>query len=255
MKIRNILIAVVIASVAVCGAVTLNSNQSSMDSSGALVTNRPLGVAYAQEGQTGGAPPPAAAAGDAAAADAAPAVELTDEQWLAKLEEWKNSDPREIVEKKYADLNSKKTNPSNEDDPEQFIPETGRVDPLTYVSSALPDELKPPRSGETDANEVESYLYSQMATSAVDIIGSNVDVYNVIQIGLQKIVSVAIFGGRYGLSEGESFSFDFASEEGWPITMTFIVTKATSNEVIMTIIGEPQGSNVSITKNFTYIPR
>jgi hypothetical protein len=261
MNIKGILIALVIVGVACAGAVTWNSTQNS--EAGSLVTNRPVGVAYAQDGGSGAppppTPPPAADPGGAAPADAdttaAPPPELTDEQWLQKLEEWKNSDPREIVEKKYDDLNSKQTDPSNEDDPENFIPETGRVDPLTIVDGAIPDELKPPRSGETDQNEVETYLFAEMATLACEVFGRNMEVYNVIQIGLNKIVSIRFFGQGYGVEEGQSFGTYWFSPEGWPVQVQISVLSAGTDEVVMNVTSTPEGSTVQISKNYSFIPR
>jgi len=275
MKARNILLAVVAIGIAASAAVALVGRNSASPAS--IVHNRAPGVAYAQDGgggtpppppggggappggggappPPGGAPPAAGGAKPATDTGASAAANMTDAQKLKKLEDWKNQDPRKIIEKKYTDLTTKETHPDDENNPEQFIPETGRVDPLTIVSGAIPDELKPPRSGETDINEFQSYLYSEMASEAVDELAKNVDVYNVIQIGLEKIVAVRVFGERHNLSQGGGFDFYFGGKDQFPIQMSFALASASTDEVVISITAQPYGSNVSITKNIPFIP-
>jgi len=280
MKLRNILIGLIVIAAGISGGVSMFTRPVQTSGGKSIVSNRPSGVAYAQEGGGGGAPPPppgggggapppppgggapppgggaAPPAGDAAASDAAaPAANLSDEEWLKKLEEWKNSDPRDILKSKYKDLQSKETHPDNEDDPEQYIPETSRVDPMTIVNGAIPDELKPPRSGETDVNEAETYLYSAAASGVVDFIGVKLQVFNVLQIGLSKIVSVGLQGGRrFNLHEGEGRTIILESKDGIPVQATFSLTSASVKEVVISVTGQPWGSTVTITKDFHYIP-
>lgn len=272
MKLRNILIALVVITAGISGGVTMFSQPSKTSGKSVVVINRSAGVAYAQAGGGGGTPPPppgdngggapppggggSAAGGDAAAApaDKAPAVHLSDEEWLKKLEEWKNSDPRDIIKAKYKDLQAKETHPENEDDPESFIPETGRVDPMTIVDGAIPDELKPPRSGETDVNEAQTYLYTAAASEVVDWVGIRLQVYNVLQIGLEKIVSVGVGNRRFNLHEGEGRSITLESQQGIPVNASFALSAASVDEVTISVTGRPWGSLVSVTKNFTYIP-
>jgi hypothetical protein len=259
MKLRNILIALVVIAAGISGGVTMFSQPSKTSGNKVVVINRSAGVAYAQAGGGGATPPPAggdAAAGDAAApaADAAPKVQLSDDEWLKKLEDWKNSDPRDILKAKYKDLQAKETHPENEDNPEQFIPETGRVDPMTIVDGAIPDELKPPRGGETDENEAENYLYTAAASEIVDYVGISLKVYNVLQIGLDKIVTVRVGNRRYNLHEGQSLGITLASEQGIPVDAGLVLSAASVDEVTITVTGQPWGSLVSVSKNFTYIP-
>jgi hypothetical protein len=102
--------------------------------------------------------------------------------------------PRDIIDAKYDDLNSKLTETWNEENVEQFIPQTGRIDPLTRVSSAVPDDLKPPRSGETDENQIQTYLVSSAASVAVELIARSLICHNVIQIGLVKVATFSPAG-------------------------------------------------------------
>ena len=155
---------------------------------------------------------------------------------------------------KYKDLQAKETHPENEDNPEQFIPETGRVDPMTIVNGAIPDELKPPRGGDTDINEAENYLYTAAASEVVDYVGIGLRVYNVLQIGLEKIVTVRIGNQRFNLHEGEGFSIVLGSEQGIPVRASLQLASASVDEVTILVTGRPWGSTVSVSKNFTYIP-
>jgi len=277
MKLRNLLIALIVIAAGISGGVTMYS-QTSATTGKSVVVNRPAGVAYAQEGGGGGAPPPppggggganggggappaggggsaAGGSGSAPAADSAPKVQMSDEEWLKQLEAWKNSDPRDIMKAKYKDLEAKETHPEDEDNPEQFIPETGRVDPMTIVSGAIPDELKPPRTGDTDENQVLTYFYTAAASEVVDYVGIRLEVYNVLQIGLEKIVSVQIGNRRLTLHEGEPRGIVLESKEGIPVRAQFAISSASTDEVIISVTGQPIGSLVSVTKNFTYIPR
>jgi len=276
MKLRNILIALIVITAGISGGVTMFT-QPAANGGKSVVTNRPAGVAYAQEGGGGNAPPPppggggdngggappaggggSAAGGSSdkpAAADSAAKVQMSDEEWLKKLEEWKNSDPRDIIKAKYEDLQSKETHPDNEDNPEEFIPETSRVDPLTPVLSALPDELKPPRSGETNENDVQTYLYTAAASEIVDYVGIRLEVYNVLQIGLDKIVSVGVGNRRFNLHEGQGSGITLESQQGLPVRATFTLAEAKTNSVTITVTGQPWGSLVKVSKNFSYIPR
>jgi hypothetical protein len=263
MKMRNLLIALIVVAAGISGGVTMFTQPNDEGRGQTVVINRSAGVAYAQAGLGqgpaggGGGAPPAEQAAEAPAAEtpAAPKVQLSDEEWLKKLEEWKNSDPRDIIKAKYDDLQAKETHPDNEDNPEEFIPETSRVDPLTPVLGAMPDELKPPRGGDDDPNEAETYLYTAAATEVVDYIGLTLQVYNVLQIGLTKIVTIEAGGNRYNLNEGQPLGLVMESSQGIPVQAQFAISAASSDEVTISVSGTPWGSTVNVTKDFTYIPR
>jgi hypothetical protein len=263
MKMRYLLITLVVVAAAVSSGITMFTQPASSGKGQTVVVNRSAGVAYAQTGGGNVQAPPPGGGGDTAAppADAAadqaaaPKVQMSDEEWLKKLEEWKNSDPRDIIQAKYDDLQAKETDPSNEDNPEEFIPETSRVDPLTPVLGALPDELKPPRGGEDDPNEAQTYLYTAAATEVVDYVGLTLQVYNVLQIGLTKIVTIRAGGRAYNLQEGQPLGLTMESSQGIPVQAQFAVAAASSDEVTISVSGTPWGSTVNVSKNFTYIPR
>ncbi len=178
-----------------------------------------------------------------------------DEEWIAKLDEWKTQDPREIIEAKYDDLEKRKTSPWNEDDPANFIPETGRSDPLSPVLSQLPDELKQRRGGETDPNEIFAYAFAAAATQAVDTVMAVLQVYNVVQIGTQKLITMGIPGDRaFTVPEGGSFGFNFPGA-GFAVQVQVQVLSVSTDEVNVAITGSVPGTDASISKTQVYIPR
>ncbi|MCC7477465.1 hypothetical protein IT575_03310 [bacterium] len=179
----------------------------------------------------------------------------TDEEWIAKLDEWKTQDPRAIIESKYEDLEGRKTTPWNEDDPANFIPETGRADPLSPVLSQLPDELKQRRGGETDPNEIYAYAFAAAATQAVDSVMAVLQVYNVVQIGTQKLITMGIPGDRaFTVPEGGSFGFNFPGA-GFAVQVQVQVLSVSTEEVMVGITGSVPGTDASISKTQVYIPR
>lgn len=171
------------------------------------------------------------------------------------VENFKNLDPRDIIIKKYEDLESRKTEPWNPED-EGYIPNTGRIDPLTRVRSAVPDELKPPRAGETDMNEINTYLIADAATMIVDQISMTMQCHNVIQIGLSKYASFSYGGGPpFPLEEGFSTQVNAGSVNGIPIMASIMLTSVSADQVVLRITAFGQGTATSVTKNQTYIPR
>lgn len=198
------------------------------------------------------------AAGDAASPTEQPvrkpAAEMTDEEKLAALEEWKNADPRELIEAKYADLQSRKTTPMVEES-EDFIPDTGRIDPLTRVRGEVPDELKPPRAGESDVNDIDSYIDTRSASLIVDGVGMSTQVWNVFQIGLQKIVTISVQGQFYEMTGvGDGFQF-MAWGERSPIQVNYSLISASPDEVVVGVSATPLGTTIVINKTFTFIPQ
>jgi hypothetical protein len=154
-------------------------------------------------------------------------------------------DPLKIIIQKYDDLYSKHTTPSDEES-DDFIPETGRVDPLTRVSDAVPDDLKPARTGETDETDIITYLETQMATEAVLEVEFSLQCHSVIQIGLIKFVNVAIGNGpSRSIPEGGGL-FAWTSN-GYPVIV--MCTKISTKEVNFDLIAGP------VTKSVVFIPQ
>jgi len=189
--------------------------------------------------------------------DAEPDEEAVEEEGETgdPVENFKNLDPRDIIIKKYEDLEERKTEPWNEES-EGYIPNTGRVDPLTRVRSAVPDELKPPRAGETDMNEINTYLIADVATQIVDAVSYLMQCHNVIQIGLVRYATFSYQGGQpFPLEEGFSTSLNAGSVNGIPIIVTITLTEVDTDQVVLRINATGQGTSTSVTKNQTYIPR
>lgn len=186
--------------------------------------------------------------------------EAADEEAAAEesgdpVENFKNLDPRDIIVKKYEDLEERKTEPWDEES-EGYLPNTGRVDPLTRVRSAVPDELKPPRAGETDMNEINTYLIADAATMIVDGVAYAMQCHNVIQIGLTKYATFSYGGSQpFPLEEGFSTSLNAGSVNGIPIVVTITLTSVSTEQVVLRITAAGQGTATSVTKNQTYIPR
>jgi hypothetical protein len=172
-----------------------------------------------------------------------------------RIVNFQNLDPRDIIIQKYDNLAELHTEPWNaEKSEEDFIPETGRIDPLNPVDSAIPDELKPPRSGETDQNLIETYLVSMACTSAVDSIRQQVQVYNVLKIGAQKYVSIGIGGQRGSIEVGQSFGFMAGVVGNIAIMVTLTVSSATESEVVIDVTASGEGTATSVSKSQVFIP-
>jgi len=193
-----------------------------------------------------------AAEGDEAAEDEEAAGE-EEEASSDPIENFKNLDPRDIIVKKYEDLESRLTEPWNPES-EDYIPNTGRVDPLTRVSEAVPDDLKPPRTGESDMNEILTYLVTAQASEAVDMISAGLQCHNVIQIGLQRFATFTFFGQQFSRSEGDSLSFPFGYENGIQIIAQVTVTSISTTKVVVNITAFGQGTTTSVTKTKVFIP-
>jgi len=169
---------------------------------------------------------------------------------------FKEMDPRDIIKKKYEDLEEKKTKPWDQEfDPDGYIPETGRTDPMTRVSSAVPKELKPPRAGETDENEISTYLWSLQASAIVDYFTFALQCHNVIQIGLDKYATFSLPGfGMFMMEEDFPASLNAGYVEGIPLTLTITCTSIQTDRVVVRIAVTGRGSATTITKDLTYIP-
>ena len=167
---------------------------------------------------------------------------------LDPIDSFMELDPRDILKAKQLDLKDRLTSPWDEENPDEFIPETGRVDPLTIVNSAIPDSLKPPRSGSTDENEIILYVQTIQATELVDAVSANLQCHSVIEIG---VVSTAYFT----LGSGENVQ-RFAMQEGRGINVAganVTCTSISDSKVSVTISVSIPGNTIS--RNKIYIPR
>lgn len=181
------------------------------------------------------------------------AGELSEDERIVNFQ---NLDPRDIIIKKYENLAELHTEPWNaEKSEEDFIPETGRIDPLNPVNSAIPDELKPPRTGATDESLIQTYLVSVACTAAVDSVRQMVQVYNVLKIGAQKYVSIGIGGQRGSIEVGQSFGFMAGSVGNIPIMVQLTIASATESEVVIDVTASGNGTATSVSKTQVFIPR
>jgi hypothetical protein len=172
-----------------------------------------------------------------------------------RITNFQNLEPRDIILKKYDNMHQKLSEPWNaQKDKEDFIPETGRVDPLNPVDSAIPDEFKPPRSGETDANQIQTYLVAAACTQAVDAIRLTVQVRNVLKIGAETYVTISVGNRSQSLTVGNAFS-GYAGSVGFiPIIFTVTVSSATASEVVLDVSAYGDGTSTSVSKSQIYLP-
>jgi hypothetical protein len=183
-------------------------------------------------------------------------AEAEEDKLADPIDQFKALDPREIIDRKYKDLKEQHTEPWDEEDPDQFIPDTGRVDPLTQVREAIPDALKPKRAGETDENDILSYFIARDATLIVYQIAYNLQCYNVIQIGIEKQVTMGVFGNMFLLREGDTAGpFGVGYSGGVPLVATMTCTAINTNEVDVIVTVAGQGTSTAISKSQTFIPR
>lgn len=174
------------------------------------------------------------------------------------IEKFKNLDPRDIITMKYDDLEGRKTEPWNEES-EQYIPNTGRVDPLTRVRESVPDDLKPPRAGESDQNQISTYEITAQATADVDMVSAAMQCYNVVQIGLDRFATFSMGGDSdqaqtFTLREGGGFTVNLSAAAGVLIMTSVTVTSIKSNKVVVDITATGQGTTTSVTKTKVFIP-
>ena len=177
-----------------------------------------------------------------------PLMEEESDEPMDPVDSFMELDPRDILRAKQQDLENRLTSPWDEENPDGFIPETGRVDPLTIVNEAVPDELKPPRDGSTDINEIQTYLVTLGATQAVEGVAAALQCHSVIEIGVISTAYFSLGSGeeapRFAMQEGSSFGIN-----GTQVTCTGV----SDTKVSVTISANVPGANVSRSK--IYIPR
>ena len=145
--------------------------------------------------------------------------------------------------------NLKKYGLEVKDIPKVEYEEVGRIDPLTPVIEALPEELRPPRSEETDVEAIKTYYLTVIGTMAVDSV--DIEVYNIIQVGYRYQILCSIGGSgvtmEYDSSYGMGSSMDLTSGVGLTVTVT--VTGCSSTSVTFTLSEAQSG----VTKNKTFL--
>jgi hypothetical protein len=194
-----------------------------------------------------GAKPGETKAGDKAAAD--------DKSPQAVIKHFLDSDPRDILLEKSDKLKEKETKPWDDSNPDAYIPETGRVDPMTPVRNALPKELLPKRSGDDDS-DLQGYLLTTAATGVLEGITQELVCYSVIQIGLTKYARISFNGGKSitTVSLDQNAQQRIRTPEG-TLTVQFNVASITTDEVVINVVVSGQDTNVSVQKQMVFIPR
>jgi hypothetical protein len=237
----------------------------------AATTDEPMYV-LAQDGEEGGesgeegkeeGSEEAKEGGDAPKAPGAPGeapatpeqAEMPADEEAEAVERFKEMDPRDIITEKAELAEDLLTSPWEREPVEEFVPETGRVDPLTRVRDAVPEDLKPPRSGETDVNQFNTYILSQEASTFIELLAPSIQVHNVLQIGLEKFASVSIGGQRGTLAEGQGQQFSLGMVDNIPLVGTIQCVSIATDDVVIRITVNGQGTDTSVSKDLHFIPR
>ena len=142
--------------------------------------------------------------------------------------------------------NMKKYGLTEKDIPKVLYDGVGRVDPLTFVADALPEELRPPRSGETDPDAVQEYFIVTMGSIAVEEAAARMVVYNIIQVGYAYQIQTSYGLLTFDSSSGNGSSGGIPSSNGMQVSLS--VVSASSNSVTFNFSEAVSG----ISKNKTY---
>ncbi|OGK11150.1 MAG: hypothetical protein A2Y63_04920 [Candidatus Riflebacteria bacterium RBG_13_59_9] len=171
-------------------------------------------------------------------------AEMTEEQKMDELAAFEAIDSRGIIAARMEEAIGNETVV----DPEEGLPyeDTGRVDPLAIVSSAIPKELRPPRSGETDYDEILDFLITAYGTALLDSV--QIEVWSVMQMGLEKMVNMSVNQQLMTMPEGGSYPVDVG---GATVMMT--VSSASQSVVVITLSFNSGYTSVSKTK--TFVPK
>lgn len=174
-----------------------------------------------------------------------PEAPLTQEEKMDELAAFEQIDSNDIIKARLEEAEANETVV----DPEQDLPypDTGRTDPLMIISSAIPEEIRPPRSGETDYDSILEYIIKSYGTAVLDSI--EIEVWSVMQIGLVELVNMSINGRLLTMSEGSSYDMTMGYQE----TLRISVSSASSSLVTIGLTySTPYGS---VSKSKTYIPK
>lgn len=214
------------------------------------------GGGSAPGGPTPGGPTPGAPGGEAPsvpggepAAGEEP-VSYTEEEKMDELAAFEQIDSRVILQERLAEAEDNETEVNADED--LPYPDTGRIDPLMIVNSAIPEELRPPRSGETDWDSVLDYLIASQGTAIIETI--NITVWSVMEIGMETWVNIEIDAPFLenpvlgSMPEGESMRLNYQSF-GTMQTLTITCTSASPKLVTFSL------SAGGASKSKTYIPK
>jgi len=192
---------------------------------------------------------PAAPGGEAPETGVAPsepgAAALTQEEKRDELAAFEQIDSNDIIKARLDEAKASETEVIPEED--LPFPDTGRTDPLMIVTSAIPEELRPPRSGETDYDSILEYIIKSYGTAVLDSI--EIEVWSVMQIGLVQLVNLSINGQIATMSEGSSMDMQMGYQETLRIS---VVSASQSLVTIGLTYSTPYGS---VSKSKTYIPK
>jgi hypothetical protein len=150
-----------------------------------------------------------------------------------KLQAFRNLYPEDIIEKKYNVLEEEVTKPEN------FAEDIGRVDPLTVVNDFIPEELRPPREGETSDEEMFKFMEEAVGYEILNSI--EIQVIEVLQVGNYNSVVCLINGQGTNMAEGDAVGAN---------GVTIQASKVTRGEVVFTLSYVGDYASVSKTKSF-----
>jgi len=145
--------------------------------------------------------------------------------------------PDQILKDKYDELNKEVT------PPEHFAEDIGRIDPLTVVNDFIPEELRPPREGETNEEEVFEFLEEVFANEMLDNI--QIEVQEVLSIGNYKSVVATIQGQTMNIPEDRQL---YAPDSPYIIIWLYEVT---STKVTFKLIYD--GTYAKVTRDRIFI--
>jgi hypothetical protein len=145
---------------------------------------------------------------------------------------FKTISPSDIMGKKYDDLRKSLTDPKD-----LRFDSVGRNDVLTVVQDALPEELRPPRTGETNEDLIRKYFQSYMGTMLVNEV--DVQVHSVLAVGMVRFVNIEVDGERFTAAEGDTIR----AANGATVT----IASASDSQVVVVI------EALGVTKTRTFI--
>jgi len=119
----------------------------------------------------------------------------TSESLKKDLAGFKSISPGDIMTKKYEDLQKQLNDPAK-----LRFDQVGRNDVLTVVVDALPEELRPPRTGETNEENIAKFFRSAYGSMLIDQV--DIQVHSVIAIGMVRYVNLTVDGSRFTAPEG-----------------------------------------------------
>jgi hypothetical protein len=166
---------------------------------------------------------------------------MTPQQKDTALKAFEKIDSHDIMISRQEEAKTSETKVDAEN--ELPYPDTGRTDPLFINNQAIPEELRPPRTGDSDYDSILDFLITAYGTEMLDQV--QIEVWSVMQIGLEKYVNMSINGMLATLPEGGGGQL--------PNGVSISVASASQSEVIISLSFSSAYSSVSKTKS--YIPK